>query len=85
MWAELIVVPTPDLRQHLGLLPRREDFPVEEFIPEFAVEALDVAVLPRTPRLDEQCSDFQEILSNVVDEQESASGYFRLLPSSHRR
>ena len=43
VWAKLIVVPTPDLRQHLCLLPRREDLSVEEFIPEFAVEALDVA------------------------------------------
>ena len=33
--------------------------PVEEFVPEFAVEAFDVAVLPRTPRLDEQRLDSQ--------------------------
>ena len=53
------VFPTPDLRQHLCLLQRRENLPVEEFVPEFAVEAFDVAVLPRTPRLDEQRLDSQ--------------------------
>ena len=52
-------VTTPDLRQHLCLLQRRENLPVEEFVPEFAVEAFDVAVLPRTPRLDEQRLDSQ--------------------------
>ena len=59
MWADLIVVPTPEFRQHLCLLQRRENLPVEEFVPEFAVEAFDVAVLPRTSRLDEQRLDSQ--------------------------
>ena len=47
------------VRHHLCLLQRRENLPVEEFVPEFAVEAFDVAVLPRTSRLDEQRLDSQ--------------------------
>jgi len=42
MWSDLIVFPTPDLGQHLCLLQRRENLPVEEFIPELSVEAFDV-------------------------------------------
>ena len=59
VWSDLIVFPTPALRQHLCLGQRREDLPVEEFVPEFPVEAFDVAVLPRTSRLDEHRLDSQ--------------------------
>lgn len=41
-----VVVISPSLDQHLRLLQRIEDFRVQEFVPELAVEALVVAVLP---------------------------------------
>jgi len=59
VWSDLIIFPPPDLSQHLCLLQRRENLPVEEFVPEFPVEAFDVTVLPRTARFDEQRLDSQ--------------------------
>ena len=47
MRSELVVVPPPLLDQHLGLPQRVEDFPIEQLVPELAVEALVVAVFPR--------------------------------------
>jgi len=54
-----VVLPPPSLDQHLRLLEREEDLPVEQLIPQLAVEALHIAVLPRAPRLDEEglCTD----------------------------
>src|SRR5664279_486888 len=49
-----VVVDPPLLNHHLGLLQRVEDFSVQAFIPQLAVEALAVPVLPRTPGLDVQ-------------------------------
>jgi hypothetical protein len=47
------VVVTPPVFDHdLCLLQCVEDFTVEQFITQFAVEALAIAVLPRTARLD---------------------------------
>ena len=42
----------PVFDHDLYLLQGVEDFAVEQFITQFAVEALAVAVLPRTSRLD---------------------------------
>ena len=50
----LIVLSAPDFRRHFCLLQRCKYFSVEAFVPELLVEALDVAVLPRTARLDEK-------------------------------
>ena len=47
-----IVVPTPSLDQHLGLLEIVEVLAVEQFVPELAVEGLVVDVLLGTARLD---------------------------------
>jgi hypothetical protein len=49
-----VEVTLPLLHQHLGLLERREDLPIEKRVSELAIEGLDGAVLPRTPRLDEE-------------------------------
>jgi hypothetical protein len=51
---DLVVVPPPSFDKHFSLLQRVEDFPVQQLIPELAVEALVEAVLPRAPGLDEE-------------------------------
>ena len=45
-----VVVLPPSLDYDLRLPERIEDFAVEQFVPHPGVEALDVAVLPRTAR-----------------------------------
>ncbi len=47
MWALGVVVSSPLFDDDLRLSQRIEDFPVEEFVPEPCIKALDVAVLPR--------------------------------------
>ncbi len=49
-----IVQPSPLLDEDNSLGQRVEDLAVEELLPQFAVEALIVAVLSRTSRLDEE-------------------------------
>ena len=39
MWPDCVVVLAPAFDQDLGLLQRVEDFPVEQFIAQLAVEA----------------------------------------------
>ncbi len=51
MRALCVVVPPPLLDDDLCFSQRIEDFPVEKFVPEACVEALDVAVLPGASRL----------------------------------
>jgi hypothetical protein len=50
----LILLPSPLLDDDLGFLQSAKDFTVEHLIAKLAVEALNVTVLPRTARLDEQ-------------------------------
>jgi len=50
-----VVIPAPTLDQYLRLLQRVEDLAVEHLVPELAVEALVVTVLPWAARFDEQC------------------------------
>jgi hypothetical protein len=45
----MIVLPSPPSRQYPGFLHSREDLTVEEFIPEFSIEAL------RVPMCNELC------------------------------
>ena len=52
MWPDGIVVAPPVLNQHLCLAKCREDLPIQEFVSEFRVQALAVAILPWTSRLD---------------------------------
>lgn len=51
-----VVVPTPAFEQDLRLPQRVEDFAVEQFIAQLAVEALAAPVLPRGAGLDVECS-----------------------------
>ncbi len=50
----VVVDAAPLLQEDVHLLEGVEDLPVEEFVPQLAVEALVVAVLPRAAQLDEQ-------------------------------
>ncbi len=50
----LVVVLAPCFDNDPCLLQAVEDLAVEQFVPELAVEALAVAVLPRAARLNEQ-------------------------------
>ncbi len=54
MRPDRVVVLSPSLDQHLRLLQCVEDFRVQQFIPELAVEALVVAVFPWAAGCDEQ-------------------------------
>ena len=54
MWADLVVQLAPLLDKHLRLLEGVEDLAVQELVPELAVEALHIAVLPGASRLDEE-------------------------------
>ena len=47
-----VVVPSPVLDDHLGLLQSVKDFTVEQFVTKLRVEAFTVAVLPWTASLD---------------------------------
>src|SRR6476660_8076037 len=52
----LLVVPSsPHARPHLRVHDRQEYFPVEELVPEPAVETLGITILPRLPLLDVCC------------------------------
>ena len=52
----------PLLDQYFGLLQRVKDFPVQQLVSQLAVERLDVAVFPRTPRLDVQGPHSQPVV-----------------------
>jgi transposase len=54
MWAHLIIVLSPAFDQHLGFSECIENFPIQEFISQFAIETLIVAILPRAVRFDKQ-------------------------------
>ncbi len=49
-----VVLPPPAFDQDLGVRHGVEDLPVEQFITEFPVEGVHIAVLPRTPGFAEQ-------------------------------
>ena len=50
MDAFIILFFTPSFQHYLSLLQGIEYFTVEEFVPQFVMEALDVALLPRSAR-----------------------------------
>jgi hypothetical protein len=52
VWPYGVEVAAPLLDQHLGLPERVEHLAVQQLVPELAVEALHVAVLPRAAGLD---------------------------------
>jgi len=49
-----IIVYPPAFQKHPGLSQGIEDLPVQQLVPQLAVERLNVAVLPGTTRFDEQ-------------------------------
>ena len=53
MGPSLVVELSPAFDEHLGLGTAAEPFPVQQFVTQLAVEALDEPVLPRTARRDE--------------------------------
>jgi hypothetical protein len=56
VWSPRVVFDPPPFNHDLRLLERVKDFSVQALIPQLPVEALAVAVLPRTARLDVQRS-----------------------------
>ena len=52
MGPDRVVVVTPLFDEDPGLLEAAEDFPVEQLVPQLAVEAFAIAVLPGASRLD---------------------------------
>ena len=65
MWPELVVVLPPDRCGAPGLVQRLEPLFVQTFIPELAVEALDIAVLHRPARLDQDVPDAVAVCPGV--------------------
>ena len=59
------VLPPPLLDDDWCLLQDVEDFSVEQLIAELAVEALNIAILPRAARLDEQSLRAQLVQSSA--------------------
>ena len=57
VWTNCVAMPSPSLAEYLGFKYRIEQFPIDQLISKFAVEALDIAILPGTAWLDEQCLD----------------------------
>lgn len=54
MRPNLVVVASPTFNNDLRLPQGVKDFSIEQFVPELAIEALVVAVLPGTAWLDEE-------------------------------
>lgn len=52
MRSDGVVLVTPSLDQHLRLRSILGDFPIQQFVPDFAVEALVKAVIPKLARPD---------------------------------
>jgi hypothetical protein len=52
VWAESVVEAAPAFHDDSGLSERVEDIAIEKFVTDAGVEALDIAILPRAPRLD---------------------------------
>ena len=49
----MIIIHSPSIHNILRLSPAKEQLAVEAFVAQFAIEALDVAILPRTARRNE--------------------------------
>jgi len=52
MRSDGVVVVAPSLDKHLCLRSILGDFLIQQFVPDFAIEALVVAVFPKLARLD---------------------------------
>ena len=49
-----VIVLPPALHEHLRRVQRIKQFPAQQFISQFAIKGLDIAILPRTAGLDKQ-------------------------------
>ena len=78
--SDLVVVAAPLGEDVAGLSQRREPVLVEALVPELAVEALDVAVLHGSARLDQQVLD--AVLLRPCDE--GPAGELRTVVGAHR-
>ena len=54
MWSVVIIFPAPLFNQYPGFGQRGEDLSIQQLIPQFTVERLNIAVLPWTAGFDEQ-------------------------------
>ncbi len=54
MWPDLIIRLPPALDDHLGLPERVEELSIQQLVPQFAIEALDIPVLPGAAWFDVQ-------------------------------
>ena len=54
MWALMVILVSPLFREHVDVPESIEDLPIEEFVPELAVDALHIPVSPRAARRDEE-------------------------------
>ena len=54
MWPHRIVPDPPFFNDHFGFFQVVENLAVEQLIPEFPVETLDVAILPGAPWFNEK-------------------------------
>ena len=54
MWPDGIVMASPTFDQHLGLIQRCEDLRIQQLVAQLRIEALIVAVFPRTSRFDKE-------------------------------
>lgn len=79
MRSNLVVVLPPDSDGVPGLWQRLEPMLIQAFIPELAVEALDVAVLHRAARLNQNVTNAMGLRPG----HESAAGEFRSVVGSH--
>ena len=59
VWPHVVILLPPPLGQDSCLQYRIEDLAVQELVPQLPVEALDIAVFPRTDRLDVPRSNIQ--------------------------
>jgi hypothetical protein len=53
VWPDPVGVLPPSLDERLGLKQRVKRFPFQQLVSKLSIEALDVAILPRSTRLDE--------------------------------
>ena len=61
VWSLLVVETTVLLTEDLGFKARGKELPIQEFVTEPAVEALDEAVLPGCARLNIACLDLSGV------------------------
>ena len=55
----VIVIHPPSIQNVSRLSQAQEQFAIQTLIPQLAIKAFHVSILPRTARLDEQCSDLR--------------------------